>query len=175
MWDEVVRANEAATGVVSHHRELAGKPPGFCGHYNEWLLYGYLQLDRTSDARRILVGCRLQAERQAKYENPASNSDAAGRRDTASIDSYAVMRAHFLISSELWNDEVAHWSLPDGGSPLARFAFDYTDALAVARKLPGSAMPANPYGAPRPMPSLPPSGSIKTRKAIPNRAAILRS
>lgn len=131
MWDEVVRANEAATGVVSHHRELAGKPPGFCGHYNEWLLYGYLQLDRTSDARRILEGCRLQAERQAKYENPASNSDAAGRRDTASIDSYAVMRAHFLISSELWEDEVAHWSLPDGGSPLARFAFDYTDALAA--------------------------------------------
>jgi hypothetical protein len=129
MWDEVVRANETATGVVSHHRELAGKPPGLCGHYNEWLLYGYLQLDRIADARRVLEGCRRQAGRQA--ENLASKSDANGNRDTSSIDSYAVMRAHFLISSELWEDEVAHWSLPAGAFPLARFAFDYTDTLAA--------------------------------------------
>jgi hypothetical protein len=114
MWDEVVRANETATGVVSHHRELAGKPPGLCGHYNEWLLYGYLQLDRIADARRVLEGCRRQAN-----------------RDTGSMDSYSVMRAHFLISSELWEDEVARWSLPAGAFPLARFAFDYTDALAA--------------------------------------------
>ena len=129
MWDEVVRANETATGVVSHHRELAGKPPGLCGHYNEWLLYGYLQLDRVADARRVLEGCRRQAGRQT--ENLASKSDANGNRDTSSIDSYAVMRAHFLISSELWEDEVAHWSLPAGAFPLARFAFDYTDTLAA--------------------------------------------
>ena len=120
MWDEVVRANEAATGVVSHHRELAGRPPGLCGHYNEWLLYGYLQLDRIADARRVLEGCRRQAERQAN-----------GNRNTAAIDSYSVMRAHFLISSELWDDEVARWSLSAGEFPLARFAFDYTDTLAA--------------------------------------------
>src|SRR5271163_1127210 len=120
MWDEVVRANETATGVVSHHRELAGRPPGLCGHYNEWLLYGYLQLDRIADARRVLEGCRRQAERQAN-----------GNRNTAAIDSYSVMRAHFLISSELWDDEVARWSLSAGEFPLARFAFDYTDTLAA--------------------------------------------
>jgi hypothetical protein len=121
MWDEVVRANEAAAGVVSHHREAAGKPPGLCGHYHEWLLYGYLQLNRISGARRVLEGCRRQAE----------GSDARGNPDTASMDSYAVMRAHFLISSELWDDEVAQWSLPAGAFPLARFAFDYTDTLAA--------------------------------------------
>jgi hypothetical protein len=129
MWDDVVRANETAAGVVSHHRELAGKPPGLCGHYNEWLLYGYLQLDRNADARRVLEGCRQQAERQAAAL--ALRSDARDRLDTASLDSYAVMRAHFLISSELWDDEVAHWSLPAGDFPLARFAFDYTDTLAA--------------------------------------------
>jgi hypothetical protein len=121
MWDEVVRANETAAAVVSHHREAAGKPPGLCGHYNEWLLYGYLQLNRISDARRVLEGCRRQAEGQA----------ARGNLDTASVDSYAVMRAHFLISSELWDDEVAGWSLPAGAFPLARFAFDYTDTVAA--------------------------------------------
>jgi len=129
MWDEVVRANETAAAVINHHRELSGKPPGLCGHYNEWLLYGYLQLDRVADARRVLEGCRRQAEHQAAHL--ALKSDAIGSRDTASVDSYAVMRAHFLISSELWEDEVAHWSLPAGAFPLARFAFDYTDTLAA--------------------------------------------
>jgi len=129
MWDDVVRANETAAGVVSHHRELAGRPPGLCGHYNEWLLYGYLQLNRISDARRVLEGCRRQAEHQAA--TLALKTDARGNLDTASIDSYAVMRAHFLISSELWDDEVARWSLPAGVFPLARFAFDYTDTLAA--------------------------------------------
>jgi hypothetical protein len=132
MWDEVVRANETATSVVSHHRELAGKPPGLCGHYNEWLLYGYLQLDRIADARRVLAGCRRQAERQAgRLAENRALKDANANRDTSSIDSYAVMRAHFLISSELWEDEVAHWSLPAGAFPVARFAFDYTDTLAA--------------------------------------------
>ena len=139
MWDEVVRANETATGVVSHHRELAGKPPGLCGHYNEWLLYGYLQLDRIADARRVLEGCRRQAERQA--ENLALKSDANG--NTAAIDSYSVMRAHFLISSELWDDEVARWSLPAGEFPLARFAFDYTDTLAAYESFPVRPRKAN--------------------------------
>jgi hypothetical protein len=129
MWDEVVQSNENAAAVVNHHRELGGKPPGYCGHYNEWLEYAYLQLDRISDARRVLEGCRGQAERQAAAL--AARPIAKGNRDTTSVDSYAVMRAHFLISSELWQDEVAQWSLPDGAFPLARFAFDYTDALAA--------------------------------------------
>src|SRR5271167_2836293 len=115
MWDEVVRANETATEVVSHHRELAGHPPGRCGHYNEWLLYGYLQLDRIADARRVLEGCRRQAEGQA--EKLAARSAVSGAWNTATMDSYAVMRAHFLISTELWQDEVAHWSLPAGEFP----------------------------------------------------------
>jgi tetratricopeptide (TPR) repeat protein len=121
MWDDVVKSNEAATAVVNRHRELAGKPPSFCGHYNEWLEYGYLQLDRVSDARRILDGCRRQAERHA----------ANGDGNTSFIDSYAQMRAHFLINSELWQDEAAHWRLPDGDFPMAQFIFDYTDALAA--------------------------------------------
>jgi len=121
MWDDVVKSNEAATAVVNRHRELAGKQPSFCGHYSEWLEYGYLQLDRISDARRILDGCRRQAERQA----------ANGDGNTNFIDSYAQMRAHFLINSELWQDEAAHWRLPDGDFTMAKLIFDYTDALAA--------------------------------------------
>jgi len=108
---------------------------GFCGHYNEWLEYGYLQLDRISDARRVLEGCRQQAERQAA-QLTAKPAKGYGKAD--SIDSYAVMRAHFLISSELWQDEVAQWSLPAGAFPLARFTFDYSDALAAHKSFQSS-------------------------------------
>ena len=129
MWDEVVAANESAMAVVNRHRELAGKPPGQCGHYNEWLQYGYLQLGRIEDARRVLAGCRQQAEHQA--EHLASHAKSAGYADTSAIDSYAGMRAHFIINSELWQDEVAHWSVPAGEFPAAQLTFDYTDALAA--------------------------------------------
>jgi tetratricopeptide (TPR) repeat protein len=129
MWDDVVKANETAIAVVNHHRELSGKPPVLCGHYNEWLQYAYLQLGRVSDARQILEGCRQQAERQAAAF--AARVNARGEADSSSIHSYAEMRAHFLISSELWQDEVAHWTLPAGDFPLARLAFDYTDTLSA--------------------------------------------
>lgn len=129
MWDDVVKANETAMAVVNRHRELAGKPPGFCGHYNDWLEYGYLQLGRVSDARRVLEGCRQQAQREAA--DLAAKGKTPGDPDTRSIDSYAQMRAHFLINSELWQDEIVHWTLPAGEFPSARLTFDYTDALAA--------------------------------------------
>jgi tetratricopeptide (TPR) repeat protein len=129
MWAEVVKANEAAMAVVNRHRQLAGKPPGQCGHYNEWLEYGYLQLGRVPDARRVLEGCRQRAERQAA--DLAGRAKSRGNADTSAIDSYADMRAQFLVNSELWQDEVAHWSLAAGDYPLAQLTFDYTDALAA--------------------------------------------
>jgi hypothetical protein len=129
MWEEVVKANQTAMAVVDSHRALAGKPPGQCGHYNEWLEYGYLQLERVADARRLLDKCRERAEQQAS----AGKVDAKGFAETEAIESYADMRAHFLIGSELWQGDVAKWSLPAGEFPLARFTFDYTDALVAYR------------------------------------------
>jgi hypothetical protein len=129
MWDEVVKANETAMAVVNAHRALAGKPPGLCGHYNEWLEYGYLQLGRVSDARRVLEGCRQQAE--ARAAELTATRYAKADPDTSAIHSYAEMRAQFLINSELWHDEVAHWSLPAGDFISARLAFDYADALTA--------------------------------------------
>jgi hypothetical protein len=106
-WDEVVKANETATGVVNRHLQLAGKAASFCGHYNEWLEYGYMQLGRIAEARRVLDRCREQAlsEVAALDGRVETTSDP----DTSLIYSYAEMRAHFLINSELWQDEVAHW------------------------------------------------------------------
>ena len=62
MWDDVVLANETADGVVDRARAAAEREPSFCGHYNEWLLYGYLMEERNRDAYSLLLGCHASAE-----------------------------------------------------------------------------------------------------------------
>jgi hypothetical protein len=51
MWDDVVRANRQAIKVANAMRELQDEPARQWGHYNFWLLYGYLQQGRIEKAR----------------------------------------------------------------------------------------------------------------------------
>src|SRR5436190_9739749 len=75
MWDAEVKANETAVALGNRLRQKAGRPPGRCGHYNEWLEYGYMQQGRIADARRVLEGCRQVVERVvAPHDNPPGNS-----------------------------------------------------------------------------------------------------
>jgi len=131
MWDEVVKANENAVAVVNRQRAAVRKPPRLCGHYNLWLEYGYLQQGRTSEARRVLEACYAEAKEQSR--SPA-NGIGSPDPDTSSIGSYSAMRAHFLIDSRLWDDEVASWDLPAGGDPFSQLAFDYTNAFVSFEK-----------------------------------------
>jgi hypothetical protein len=127
MWDDVVKANETATAVVNRQRQSAGKASRMCGHYNYWLEYGYLQLGRVSDARRVLEGCRQEAEHEA------GKGDAVDP-DNSAVGSYSSMRATFLIDTQLWNDEVASWTLPAGTYRFAQFTSDYVNALAALER-----------------------------------------
>ena len=129
MWDEVVKANEAAIAVVGQQRAAAGKTPHFCGHYPYWLEYGYMQQGRVSDARRILEGCREEA--QGQPATVVTKSVTTADPDTSAIGSYAAMRANFLVDSELWKDDVAQWAMPAGDYPWAQLTLDYTAALAA--------------------------------------------
>ncbi len=132
MWDDVVKANETATAVVNRQRQKAGKPPRMCGHYNYWLEYGYLQQGRVSDARRVLDGCRQEAEREAA--SAAAGTGGAVDPDKSSVGSYSEMRATFVIDTQLWNDETVSWPLPAGKYPFAQFTFDYANALAAIQR-----------------------------------------
>jgi len=143
MWDEEIAANETAMAVVNHLRQKAGKPPAMCGHYNEWLEYGYLQQGRVDDARRILDGCRQSAEQAAAaaadLKNPAHDRMAGMMMGGMSpammlVSSYAGMRSHFLIGSQLWNNDVARWKLPPGDFPFAHLDFEYADTIAAIRR-----------------------------------------
>jgi tetratricopeptide (TPR) repeat protein len=139
MWDEEVTANETSMAVVNRLRQKAGKPPAMCGHYNEWLEYGYLQQGRIADARRVLEGCRQAAEKAAASpdaKNPGHGAMMMSGMSPAMIalDSYAEMRAHFLIDTQLWNDDVVRWTLPAGDYPFAEETFDYVNAISAIRR-----------------------------------------
>ncbi|HUC52500.1 MAG TPA: hypothetical protein VMR90_00535 [Candidatus Cybelea sp.] len=140
MWDEVVKANETAMAVVNSAREKKGMVPAWCGHINEWLEYGYLQQGSVENARRILDGCRQTAEKAAvAASDPKSPAHArmsgmmmSGMTPAMMLaGSYAEMRAHFLIDTQLWSDDAARWTLPPGDDPFAQLTFDYTNALAA--------------------------------------------
>ncbi len=140
MWDDVVKANETAMDVVNRVRQKAGKPPAMCGHYNEWLEYGYLQQGRVADARRILEGCRDAAEKLAAAAATSKSSGHEGMSMSGmtpaamTVSSYAEMLAHFLIDTQLWNDAAARWKVPPGDYPFAESALDYTDTIGAIRR-----------------------------------------
>lgn len=143
MWDDEVKANETAMAVVNKEREKAGRPHAMCGHYNEWLEYGYLQQGRVADARRVLEGCRAVAEKAAAAAaDPKSPTHAAmagmsmnGMTPAmGAVNSYAEMRAQFLICTQLWNDEAARWTVPAGDYPFAEETFDYTNAIGAIHR-----------------------------------------
>lgn len=130
MWDDVVRANETATGIGNKLRAAAGRPPLFCGHYNLWLEYGYLQQGRFADAMRILAGCRNQAEEQSA----ASHSHGAVDPDDSAAGSFIQMRAYYLIETGEWKGEAASWKVPDGSSAWTQLMYLYTEALGAWRR-----------------------------------------
>jgi tetratricopeptide (TPR) repeat protein len=142
MWDDEVKANETATAVENRLREKAGRPPGVCGHYNEWLEYGYLQQGRVADARRMVESCRQAVERAVAPHDMAPGNKPMGRMMSPNmlVESYADMRANFIIDTQLWNDDVVRSILPAGDYPMAQLTFDYTNALAALRRgdLPGA-------------------------------------
>ena len=143
MWDDEVKANETAMAVVNKEREKAGRPRAMCGHYNEWLEYGYLQQGRVADARRVLEGCRAVAEKAAASaadqkgaaHPPMSSMPMRGMTPAIlAVNSYAEMRAQFLICAQLWNDEVTRLTVPAGDYPFAEETFDYANAIAAIRR-----------------------------------------
>ena len=61
MWTDVVEANERSADLIYAQERAAGKPTLACGHYPEWLQYGYYQQGRLRDARKMLDGCLRDA------------------------------------------------------------------------------------------------------------------
>jgi hypothetical protein len=122
-WDDVIAANEQAMRVVDRHRADQRKPPRTCGHYADWLHYGYLQERRLADAKRQLDACRQMAVREA-----AGGSAVEG--DDSLVSSFAEMRLFQGIETGQW--ETDPLALPEGRFLDARFILAYGETLAAA-------------------------------------------
>ena len=104
MWDDLVDANEKAIAVVNAGRQKRGQPPIHCGHYAEWLIYGYYQQGRVRDADKLLAACddgRAAAVEWADRNfDPKLGSSRTGKQVASGLaESLATMRATAVVES----------------------------------------------------------------------------
>jgi hypothetical protein len=128
MWDDVVRANIAATSVVNRRAAAAGKPPRHCGHYNYWLEYGYLEQGRIEEAKKVVAGCRAEAMESGMAARARGTADS----DRASVASFVVMRSRYLVDTARWHGEVAGWNVDLGGTLMPEFNHAFGTGFAAA-------------------------------------------
>ncbi len=138
LWDEVVEANETAVAVMNAALESRGRAPRYCGHYNFWLVYGYLQQSRAADAKARLAACREAVLRAGeRVRRPLSDPLDP---DNSGAYSFVRMRARYIIDAEAWDDEVLDWDVPVGDVAFApRLTYAFTTGLAAARRRDASA------------------------------------
>jgi len=125
MWDDVVRANENAMRVVNAAREARGRGATFCGHYNFWLEYGYLQQGRVDDARTLMQRCQGQARPAAGDSQDPDNSP---------LGSAVAMWARYVLDAEDWSGEVARWAPAVGDAAAPRATWEFVRGFAAARR-----------------------------------------
>ena len=119
MWDDVVRANEAATRVRNRMLAERGKKPTAWGHANFWLLYGYLQQGRYGEAKKLLTRAYEQEHAETRPPPNALELDPDG----SLTGSVVQMWTRYLIETRDWNGEIANWqfNLGDAYDPNLNF------------------------------------------------------
>lgn len=124
MWDDVVEANVRADAVTDRNLADAGLPQTDCGHYNEWLMYGYQQQGRLDDAEALLMGC---------YELAHDERLPEGRRRGAA-GSYAYMRSLYLADAGGSSGPPTQATIETGLSPVYELLQAWGNGtVAVAR------------------------------------------
>ena len=118
MWDDVIRANVRAIGLVNAARAKVEKPTIACGHYPAWLMYGYLQDGRRDDAFAIINRC---------HEIVTNEGRDSGR----ALSYYAWMRALYLFDTGEWHGDVAAMQADFETSPEAGFEDQYLEGLVA--------------------------------------------
>ncbi|HEX5378523.1 MAG TPA: hypothetical protein VFW47_08100 [Phenylobacterium sp.] len=125
MWDEVIAANRRAMEVLNGARARRNLPPQGCGHYPNWLMYGYLQEGRDADARATLAACRATA--MAELGRATDDPDP----DHSALGSYDEMRLMQAVETGRW-DSSQDLTAPHG-SPSAGLRAAYGRAITALR------------------------------------------
>jgi tetratricopeptide (TPR) repeat protein len=112
MWGDVVTANEAAVKVQNGMRQERGMSARHWGHYNYWLLYGYLQQGRFKKALELLQAAYSEAQADGGPPADRLNLDA----DRSLVGSVVQMWARYVVETRGWDSEVADWSFNAGNA-----------------------------------------------------------
>lgn len=130
MWDDVVRANIAATSVTNQQAAAEGSPPRRCGHYSYWLEYGYLEEGRIQEAQKMVAACRESAAQPGMAAMAMGTVDP----DDATVSSFVEMRARYLIDTSLWQDEAAGWKVDMGKALMPKITDTFTTGFVAAER-----------------------------------------
>lgn len=125
MWDDVVAANETAVKVQNSMRVERGMEPRNWGHYNYWLLYGYLQQGRHARALELLTAAYGEVRENGKSPKDRMILDP----DRSLVGSVVQMWARYVIETRGWDSTVADWSFNSGA------AFDPNLTISFVRTM----------------------------------------
>jgi hypothetical protein len=125
MWDDVVTANETAVSVQNAMQSELGLAARNWGHYNYWLLYGYLQQGRNGRALDLLKAAYAEALAAGKSPEDRMSLDP----DRSLVGSVVQMWARYVIETRGWDSDVADWSFMSGD------AFDPNLTISFIRSM----------------------------------------
>jgi hypothetical protein len=128
MWDDMVGANEAAVKMQNVMREEHGMAARHWGHYNYWLLYGYLQQGRDGAARELLDAAYREAQADGKAPSDRLLLDA----DSDLVGSVVQMWARYVIETRAWASDVADWPFNSGDAYDPNLTISFVKALQAA-------------------------------------------
>ena len=122
MWDDVVAANERAEKVTEAQLAERGQPAFRCGHYSEWLQYGYFQQGRPDDALRVLADCERQGPEIVAWfrAHPGTRVLSAASPDglqSRIAGSLRTMRAVAAVESAAYARDYIHRAADVGADP----------------------------------------------------------
>ena len=112
MWDDVVAANETASALVDSQRVARGQLGFSCGHYSEWLEYGYFQRGAQAKALALLADCERNGPEAVAWFR-SHPEGALGPTDTADVlekriqTSLVLMRAMAIVESQSYRRQAA--------------------------------------------------------------------
>ena len=112
MWDDVVAANETASNLVDSQRVARGQLGYRCGHYSEWLEYGYFQRGEEQKALTLLAECeRTGPQAVARFRShpegglgPTDTPDGLQQRIASSL---VLMRSMAIVDSPSYRKQAA--------------------------------------------------------------------
>ena len=130
-WAAVEAANIQAMKVVNAQRAGAARPPTYCGHYSEWLIYA---LDQQGKESTSSIG-RCRTEAIATLQSGQDRTVLGGDRNL--FNNWATIAVRHGVDTGQWPD----WSsIPTEGSVAAgRFDLAYGRLLASRRDPAGAA------------------------------------